>query len=177
MPYWTACRLQPHRESLALHCLSLNGFETYYPRLRERRIRFGRRVEHRPALFPGYAFVLIELQWHAARWAPGIVNLIMDGVAPAKVADAVIEEVRRREVNGLIELPQRSSLHRGARVRILRGPFNGHLAIFADMKPRQRVEVLLQLLGGAHRVTLARDAIAAVGEPALAPYSSHRREE
>jgi transcriptional antiterminator RfaH len=153
MPYWTACRLQPHRESLALHCLGLNGFETYYPRLRDRRIRFGRTIENRPALFPGYAFVLIELQWHTARWAPGTLGLIMDGTGPAKVADAVIEEVRRREVNGLIELPK-ASLHRGARVRILRGPFSGHLAIFADMKPRQRVEVLLQLLGGEHRVAL-----------------------
>ena len=58
MPYWCACRLQPHREALALHCLGLNGYETYYPRLRDRRTRFGRTVENRPALFPGYAFVL-----------------------------------------------------------------------------------------------------------------------
>src|SRR5262249_37686242 len=77
----------------------------YYPRLRDRRIRRGRRVELRPALFPGYAFVLIRLQqWYAARWAPGTLGLIMDGVGPAKVPDAVIAEIRRREVDGLIEL-------------------------------------------------------------------------
>jgi transcription antitermination factor NusG len=153
MPYWTACRLQPHREALALHCLSLNGFETYYPRLRDRRIRFGRTIENRPALFPGYAFVLIQLQWHTARWAPGTLGLIMDGVGPAKVADAVIAEIRRREVDGLIELPM-LPLRRGVRVKILRGPFSGHLAIFADMRPRQRCEVLLRLLGGQHRVSV-----------------------
>jgi transcriptional antiterminator RfaH len=162
MSYWAACRIQPRRENLALHCLGLNGYEVYYPRLRDRRVRFGRTIENRPALFPGYAFVLIELQWHAARWAPGTLGLIMDGVGPAKVADAVIDEVRRREVDGLIELPK-LPLRRGVRVRILRGPFNGHLAIFADTKPRQRVEVLLQLLGGQHRVALPADAIAPVG--------------
>jgi len=85
MSYWAACRLEPHREGLALHCLGLAGYETYYPRLRDQRIRYGRRVEYQPALFPGYAFVLIQLQWHAARWAPGTLGLIMDGVGP-KVA-------------------------------------------------------------------------------------------
>jgi hypothetical protein len=45
---------------------------------------------------------------------------------------------------------------------VLRGPFTGHLAIFADMKPRERVEILLQLLGGEQRVTLAKKDIEAV---------------
>ena len=44
--------------------------------------------------------------------------------------------------------------------RFLSGPFNGHLAIFADMKPRERAEVLLRLLGGELRAELTADAIA-----------------
>jgi hypothetical protein len=75
LAFRVACRLQQRREQLALHCLALSGFETYYPRLRDRRVRFGRRVERRPALFPGYAFVLIQLQWYAARWAPRTLGL------------------------------------------------------------------------------------------------------
>jgi transcriptional antiterminator RfaH len=80
----------------------------------------------------------------------------MDGDRPAKVADAVIAEIRSRERGGLIELPKPPPLRRGDRVRILHGPFSGHLAIFADMRPRQRVEVLLRLLGGEQRVTMAK---------------------
>ena len=104
MPYWCAARLQGHHEGLALHCLALAGYQTYYPRLRDRRIRHGRRVELRPPLFPGYAFIAVELQWHAARWTAGVINLIMDGTGPARVPDSVIEEIRGREVGGLIEL-------------------------------------------------------------------------
>ena len=145
-----------------MHCLALAGYQTYYPRLRDRRIRHGRRVELRPALFPGYAFIAVELQWHAARWTAGVINLIMDGVGPARVPDAVIAEIRSREVGGLIELAPSLPLRRDARVRILRGPFTGHLAIFADMRPRERVEILLQLLGGEQRVTLAKKDIEVV---------------
>src|SRR5262249_24553300 len=115
-----------------------------------------------PALFPGYAFVMIQLQWHAARWAPGTLGLIMAGIEPARVPDNVIAEIRGREVGGLIELAPPPSLTPGARVRILRGPFIDHLGLYAGMKPRERVEILLQLLGGEQRVTLSKGDVAAV---------------
>jgi hypothetical protein len=61
--YWACAQLEANRERLALHCLGLRGFEVYLPRIRMRKLKTA-------ALFPGYAFVLIELQWHAARWSP-----------------------------------------------------------------------------------------------------------
>jgi transcriptional antiterminator RfaH len=151
--YWCAARLQPRREALALHVLTLNGYATYLPPLRQ---QHGRKIEVRPPLFPGYCFVAIELQWHTARWAAGVIGLIMDGVQPAHVPDGVIAEIRSRERDGLIELPKPRGLQRGDGVRIIGGPFTGHLAIFAGMKPRERVEVLLALLGGERAVTLGR---------------------
>jgi transcription antitermination factor NusG len=54
-----------------------------------------------PLLFPGYVFALIVLQWHAARYAPGVASIIMSGDVPARVPDAVIAELRSREHNGL----------------------------------------------------------------------------
>jgi hypothetical protein len=48
----------------------------------------------------------------------------MDGIRPARLADGVIEEIRRREVGGLIELASPSPLRRGARVRILARPLH-----------------------------------------------------
>jgi transcriptional antiterminator RfaH len=160
--YWAAAQLQPQRDALALHFLRQAGFETYAPRLRERRTVQGRKVIKTPLLFPGYAFVWIELQWSQARWAPGVVQLVMDGSAPARVPDAVIAEIRSRENGGLIELPKPSPARLGDAVRILRGPFEGRLAIYAGMKPRARVEVLLALLGDSRRMTLAADAIEAI---------------
>src|SRR5215471_4839147 len=105
MAFWAAAQLQPQRDALALHFLRQAGFETYAPRLRERRTVKGRKVVRTPLLFPAYAFVFIRLQWHAARWVPGVVRLVMDGAQLARVPDAVIDEIRSRERGGLIELP------------------------------------------------------------------------
>ena len=106
MAYWTAARYMLAQERLALHFLRLAGFEVYLPRLREQRILRGRRVEVTPPLFPGYCFVAIELQWHAAHRAPGTNGLVMNGGGPAHVPDNVIAELKSRERNGFIELQQ-----------------------------------------------------------------------
>jgi transcriptional antiterminator RfaH len=160
--YWTAAQLEPKRERIALHLLARENFTVYAPRLRERRIVRGRREDREAPLFPGYCFVWIELQWHAARWCPGIRRLVMDGLQPARVSDVVIEEIRSRERNGAIELPNLRGFRRGDPVKILHGPFSNHLAIYAGMKPRERVEVLFRLLGGEQRVILARQDIEAI---------------
>jgi transcriptional antiterminator RfaH len=158
-PFWCAARLMPKREAVATQCLALAGFETYLPRLREHRVVRNRRVEITPPLFPGYCFVLIVLQWHGARWCPGIAGLCMDGARPARVPDTVIAELRGRERNGLVELVKPPRLKRGDPVRILRGPFREQLGLYDGMAPRERVMVLLQLLGGQHRAELPANAI------------------
>jgi transcriptional antiterminator RfaH len=157
MAYWCAAQLQVSRERLALHCLSkVNGFEVYSPRIKAPRAR--REDDTRP-LFPGYVFIWIISQWWSARWSPGIIRLVMDGLQPARVPDQVIDEIRRREVRGVVELPKPPGLEAGDRVKILRGPFQGHLGLYAGMKPRECVEVLLMLLGAQQRVTLSRGSI------------------
>jgi transcriptional antiterminator RfaH len=162
MAYWAVAQLQPQREAFALSMLARADFQVYAPRLREwRTMRGGRQQQYELPLFPGYAFLLIQLQWHAARWCPGVIRLVMDGLQPAKVPDAVIEEIRGRERNGALELPQRALRH-GDRVKILAGPFRGHLAMYAGMSGSERVTVLLQILGGQQRATLAQRDVEAI---------------
>jgi transcriptional antiterminator RfaH len=161
MSYWCCAQLQASRERLALHCLSaVNGFEVYSPRIRPARARRG--DDTRP-LFPGYCFVLIVSQWWAARWSPGIVRLVMDGLQPARVPSHVLDEIRRREVRGVVELPKAPGMQVGDRVKVLSGPLVGLTGLYQGMNGRQRIDILLSILGGACRVTLAKSDIAALG--------------
>jgi transcriptional antiterminator RfaH len=161
MAYWACAQLMPQREKFALQMLAQARYEVYAPRLREwRTVRGGRQVEG--SLFPGYIFLIITNGWYAARWCPGVRDLIRDGDGtPAAVPDSVIEEIRRRERNGAIELPRRT-MRVGDRVRILAGPLRGYVALYEGMSGFERVAVLLQILGAATRVTLAERDVAVV---------------
>jgi transcriptional antiterminator RfaH len=159
MAYWCCAQTEPKREAAATHFLGLAGYEVYCPRLRLIRPRCGRKVESHPPLFPSYLFVLITAGWWNARWCPGIAKLLANGDAPMPVPDNLITEIRRRERGGLVELPRRDGLQPGEQVRVLSGPFVGHLGLFAEMRPHERVLVLLTVLGGQSRVELAKRAV------------------
>ena len=121
MSYWACAQLEANRERLAVHCLGLAGYPVYLPRIRVKRVLPKRKIVAQAApLFPGYAFVLIELQWHAARWSPGVHRLVLDGLQPSRVPDKVIAELKGRERNGLVELPPPPRLKRGDRVLVRR---------------------------------------------------------
>jgi transcriptional antiterminator RfaH len=160
MAFWTAARIMPRRESIALHFLELSGFETYVPRTKDRILRRGRKVSEITALFPSYIFILIEVGWYAARFAPGISALIMYGDRPARVPDGVIEDLHARERNGLIRLPPPpkpiAPFAAGDQLRVCSGPFTGLHGLYAGMAPRERIFVLLQMLGTARTVELAQ---------------------
>jgi transcriptional antiterminator RfaH len=154
MGYWAA-QLQAHRTHLAIYFLERAGFTVYFPRI------LGQRRVCEP-LFPTYAFIGVQLQWHAARYSPGVVKLIMNGQdsRSAELADSVVEGIKAREKDdGLIHLPKPRGLVRGDRLRVMRGPFEGQLALFEGMAARERVAVLLALMGGERRVLLPRKAV------------------
>jgi transcription antitermination factor NusG len=83
----------------------------------------------------------------------------MDGLVPAHVPDAVIDEIRSRERGGFVELPKLRGLKPGMRVRVISGPLSEQIGLLAILRPHERVLVLLNLLGGEQRVDLARSAI------------------
>jgi transcription antitermination factor NusG len=148
--FWACALLEAHREKVALRFLAMAGYETYCPWLRAKR-----RVV---PLFPGYCFVLIaDRGWWTARWSVAVRAIVGSHIGPpTPVPDAVISGLRAREKNGLVQLPRKPGLRRGDQVRIKAGPFENRLAIYHGMKSRERVEVLLAMLGSVQQVELAR---------------------
>jgi transcription antitermination factor NusG len=83
-----------------------------------------------------------------------VLQLLRSGDKPAKVPDHIINEIRGRERNGLIRLPQRQRWQRGDRVRIGKGIFLGQIGLFDGMSARERVFVLLNLFGRQTRAQI-----------------------
>jgi transcriptional antiterminator RfaH len=150
-PYWAVARSEPNREATAVHFLGLAGFATYLPRIREQRTTNGRCYTLTPPLFPSYLFVRIALGWWNARWCVGVKALVMSGEGPAVVPVRVVEDIRGRERNGLVMLPEAPRLKPGDPVHIMRGAFAGLSGLVAGMRDHERVAILLAALG---RLTL-----------------------
>lgn len=155
--YWAVAQTESQREHVAERWLKERRFEVYLPRMRIERHLRGRCVDDETPLFPGYLFIGIVDRWYSISSTIGVVHLLTDGGAPARVSDAIIAELRAREgIDGLIQLQTRPRFQRGDRIRIVRGAFQGQIAIFADMKPRKRVELLLHILGAERSIITKR---------------------
>ena len=123
MSFWCCAQISVPRQNLALHYLALSGYETYLPRIRARRTAPRRGGVPSVALFPGYCFILIGRGWWEARWSPGVIRMIASGLE--HVPDRITEDLRAREVGGLVQLPEAPRFRSGDRVRITQGGARG----------------------------------------------------
>jgi transcriptional antiterminator RfaH len=164
-PRWYVVQTQPHAENRAVQHLERQGYRTYLPRYLKRR-RHARRIETVAApLFPRYLFVAVDLasqRWRSIQSTVGVARLVCNGEAPAMVAGGVVEGLKRRESeNGFVRFDQRPSFALGAPVRVLDGVFAACIGLFDGLTDRQRVAILLDVLGRKVRVVLDDLSVAA----------------
>ena len=117
-----AAQLEGNRERLALHCLELGGYPTYLPGSASVAASTAARSSSTPPLFPGLPFVLVELQWHAARWCPGVLRVRArrrSAGTRARSCHRRAQRPRARRPDPL--LPPPPDFHHGDRVRITPG--------------------------------------------------------
>jgi transcriptional antiterminator RfaH len=160
MGYWTVARTVPNRQNFASSELGRRGYEVYSPRIVEHIVRRGRKVAVERSLFVNYIFVVIEARWYDAHWCPGVISLLLgaDGT-PAKVPPKVIADLKSQEHGGLIVLPRLPPFRPGDPVRVTRGPLRGLRGLCQGMRPRERVMILMAVLG---KVELAAGDVEAV---------------
>ena len=164
-PRWYVVQTQSNAENKAVANLARQGFATYLPRYLKRR-RHARRIDVVAApLFPRYLFVKIDMtiqRWRSIYSTVGVSQLVSNGECPAAVAEQVINLLKSREnESGFIQLDHRPKFTVGEKIRVVEGVFYDCLGIYDGMSDRERVEILLDLLGRKVRVLLDAEAIAA----------------
>lgn len=162
--WWAAVNTQPHREQAAHANLERQGFVTYCPVVRRRRSHARRMDEVLRPLFPGYLFVNVSLErefWRPILSTYGVRTLVRCGDEPSLVDARFIGALKAREVDGAIVRPS-VPYQVGQQVRVVAGAFDGIVATILDLAEKDRLTVLLDLLGGPTKVRLDGTQVSAL---------------
>lgn len=162
-PGWYCVRTKPKHEHIAAANLArLSALEIFCPRLRiERRTRRGL-VRVLDPLFPCYLFArcILEEKLDELRYSNGVGSLVHFGGRIARVPDDVVAELRAHFGAGEI-VAIRDEFQPGAEVVVAGGAFEGMRASVLRVLPaRERVQVLLEILGRPTAVEVERNCLA-----------------
>lgn len=160
---WVAVNSQPHRERVACENLLRQEFSVYCPLVRKR-VRHARRVQDvmRP-MFPGYLFVQVAKdlgQWRPILSTFGVRTLVRFGDRPGLISDGFITALRAREVEGAIVKPP-SPYKVGQVVQVAGGAFDGIVATILEMDEKDRLVVLMNLLGQSVKAKIEASGVRA----------------
>jgi len=155
--HWHVIYTKPRQETIALTQLERQGYPCYLPIRRVEKLRRGRRTEVTEPLFNRYLFIRLGYDLDSPGWAPirstlGVSHLLRFGDTPARVEEALIEQLRRLEQKAL---GTAESLYQpGDRVRIDEGVYAGLSAVYEMDDGDDRARVLIELLRRPARLTL-----------------------
>lgn len=162
---WYVAHTQPLAEMKAAAHLKRQDFDVYVPRYLKRR-RHARRIETVAApLFPRYVFVSMDIaaqRWRSIHSTVGVSRLVCNGDVPTPVPQEVIEAVRLQEDDlGFVRLGAPPRFKAGDKVRILDGVFSSCMGLFEAATDRDRVAILLDLMGRKIRLVLDLESVVA----------------
>jgi len=147
---WYLVYSKPRQESLARANLERQGYQIYLPMCRYRRRRAGQPTETIEPLFPRYLFIRLNAKtdnWGPIRSTLGVSSLVRFGTEPAPVPETLIAFLRSREGMDGFHSAAQPTLQAGDRVRVSIGPMEGYEGILVAKTGRERVLVLMDVLG------------------------------
>lgn len=165
MNRWYVAYTQQGSEILAEGQLANQGFKAYLPRCVKtvRHARKSRRII--APLFPRYIFIQIDLsaqRWRSINGTRGISYLLSMGDRPSPVPAGVVEEIMKRsDENNVIEIPTELPYETGESIEITAGAMVDQVGKFVRVDARQRVVMLLNLLGREIEVHVESESVRA----------------
>jgi transcription elongation factor/antiterminator RfaH len=160
---WYCIYTKPKQEDLlSMKLRDLTDIEIFSPKLRTKRIIRGKVNDVTEEFFPCYIFAKFDPKkyFHMIKYTRGVRRVVGNSLGlPYVVDERIIELIKSRMKNGFISIEQ-SRLVEGEEVTITEGPFKGIKGLFSeDLKPRDRVLILLNTIKYQAKVTIEADFV------------------
>ncbi|EKD54133.1 MAG: transcriptional activator RfaH [uncultured bacterium] len=152
---WYLVFTKPKQEAAAESHLQRQGFQIYFPLLKQYKHRGNLYQQVIEPLFPRYLFIHLNSDsddWSKVRSTRGCVSLIRFGLLPARVPDALVPQLKKTE--DLRLLPAKSAapdFKPGDRVQVIDGLLADYEGIVEIKNSQQRVTLLLRIAEGHTR--------------------------
>src|SRR5271170_1544167 len=103
---WYLVRTKAGKERWVRDQLATSLPEVFMPLLEARAPRWGKLVWSIAPLFPCYVFARFDLQAHYfdVKYLPGVKGLVSAGSEALAVPQLIVDEIRRRAVDGVVEI-------------------------------------------------------------------------
>ena len=162
MTNWFVIQTQPNQEFRAETHLRRQGYDVWLPCIKKIR-RHARRIENvqRP-LFPGYMFVRMDIEeqpWRAINGTFGVRNILCQNNKPQTIAQGFVEALRNRAADDGCTIPVDDGIREGGNVRIAQGPFEDCIGTILKIADRDRIMLMLQILGREVRAIVSRHEV------------------
>ena len=162
MQAWYLIQTKPRQEYTARENLERQGYHIYLPLAPVRGRRRGRTYTRIGPMFPRYLFICLSEgvdDWGPIRSTFGVTCIVRFGQQPARVPDALIAALRKREdEKGVQSLPAKMPAS-GDMLRIAEGPLEGYEGLFYAQSSKDRVIMLIRILEQYTKVEVAMDKI------------------
>tara|TARA_R110000868_G_scaffold289884_1_gene550145 strand:- start:299 stop:793 length:495 start_codon:yes stop_codon:yes gene_type:complete len=163
MMNWYVVYAQAQKELVAHQNLIKQGFAAYLPRYRKNCRHARRTYTVMAPLFPRYLFVHMDptsQRWRSINGTIGVSYLLSEGPDPISVPDEIIETIRAREQDGMVQVTPPAFI-KGQKLAVTDGPFTKLEGIFECVEDDHRVILLLDFMGRVVRTRLPGHAVTA----------------
>jgi len=139
MENWYVVNTKPKKEFQVEKLFTEGGFKYYNPVYRQE--------DRVNPFFPGYGFLVFEFpeQYQLVKFTRGVKRVVGNREGPIPIPDEVIQEIKAREIAGLIELGKHGATPLvGDEIEVAEGPLKGLKGIFQkEIGDKERVMILL----------------------------------
>ena len=139
MANWFVINTKPKKEFQVAKLFAEGGFTYYNPLYKsEKQVR---------PFFPGYGFLIFDFpsQYQMVKYTRGVKRVVGNREGPIPIPGEIIQELRAREVGGLIEFEKHGVEPRvGDEIEVAEGALKGLRGVFErELGDNERVMILL----------------------------------
>ena len=152
MKHWIVAIYKTNEIKRLEQNLSNQKFDYYLPKITKKKFNSNLKEE---ILFPGYIFVNTSLKnYSALKYTIGIKNILKFGENISSISHEDIKIMRMTEKSSK-ESPIKDRLQIGQEAIIKKGSFRGMIVKICSLPSKDRVDVLLTLLGSSRKVNIS----------------------